>query len=226
MTIEYTPTQSQPIFRQHATIKTNDPEQTLVELNIEGTVSSRFRVMPQVLVLSRVSPRNPSRRTLEFSTSRLSRWKWKLHFLEPETIDFFEAEVLPMNPEELAENDGKSGCRVRVTVKPGLPVGPVRQTIRIGIRPPEDADAKSMDIDVEGTVDSDISLVGRGWNAVRNRLSIGEVRSDEGAKRELYLMLRGPLRNDTVIKPAVVDPSWLKVSLGEPRDLTSGGKVA
>ncbi len=222
--IEYTPTQSQPVFRQHATIKTNDPEQKLVELNIEGTVSSRFRVMPQVLVLSRFSnkeTKSADLRIFDFASEKMD--VEHCIFLQPETIDFFEAEVLPMEPDELRQNDAKSGCRVRVTAKPGLPVGPVRQTIRIGIKTPDEADAKSMDIEVEGTVDSDISLVGRGWNAVRSRLSIGEVRSDEGAKRELYLMLRGPLRNDTVIKPTVVDPSWLKVSLGEPRELTSGG---
>jgi hypothetical protein len=222
VTIEYTPTQSQPIFRQHASIKTNDPEQKLVELNIEGTVSSRFRVMPQVLVLSRFSAKESKSadlRILDFASDEMD--VETCYFLHPETIDYFNAEVLPMETDELSENEAKSGCRVRVTAKPGLPVGPVRQTIRIAVKTPDRANPHSMDISIEGTVDSDISLVGRGWNAVRNRLSIGEVRSEQGAKRELYLMLRGPRRNDTIIKPTVVDPSWLKVRLGEPRELTS-----
>jgi hypothetical protein len=127
-----------------------------------------------------------------------------------------------MSSEEVAETGAKSGQRVRVTVKPGLPVGAIRQTIRLSVSLPEDEDDRIFDVAIEGTVDSDISLVGRGWNSLYNRLMIGEVRSNQGAKRELYVMLRGPRRTETTIKPASVNPPWLKVELGEPRQLSAG----
>ncbi len=223
VTIEYTPTQSQPVFRQHATIKTNDPEQKLVELNIEGTVSSRLRVMPQTLVVSRISAKESKSadlRVVDFGSDRMKVAKYE--FLVPEGAEFFSAEILPMSSEEVAETGAKSGQRVRVTVKPGLPVGAIRQTIRLSVSLPEEEDDRILDVAIEGTVDSDISLVGRGWNSLYNRLMIGEVRSNQGVKRELYVMLRGPRRTETAIKAASVNPPWLKVELGEPRQLSAG----
>jgi hypothetical protein len=223
VTIEYTPTQSQPVFRQHATIKTNDPEQKLVELNIEGTVSSRLRVLPETLVLSRISAKEAKSadlRVVDFGSDQMKVARYE--FLVPEGGEFFEAEILPMSSEDVAAADAKSGQRVRVTVKPGLPVGAIRQTIRLFVALPEEEVDRVFEIPIEGTVDSDISLVGRGWNSLYNRLMIGEVRSNQGVKRELYLMLRGPRRSETTVEPASVNPPWLKVELGEPRQLSAG----
>ncbi len=224
--VEYTPSQARPYFRQHASIKTNDPEHRLVELNIEGTVTSRFRVAPQVLVLSRFSAKETKTadiRIFDFASDDVSVENFG--FTELDTARFFDAAVTPIPHDELREPEAKSGLRVHVTVKPGLPVGPVRQTIRLIVRTSEEKGAHTILVPIEGTVDSDISLVGRGWNASTGRLYVGEVRSGSGAKRELYLMLRGPHRNDTTIQPVLVAPEWLKVSLGEPRELTSGGSA-
>jgi hypothetical protein len=79
-----------------------------------------------------------------------------------------------------------------------------------------------IDIPIEGTIDSDISVVGRGWDAQYGRLRIGEVSGSRGVKWDVSLILRGPLRHEVTIKPQSVDPSWLKVTLGDKTDVSTG----
>ena len=38
----------------------------------------------------------------------------------------------------------------------------------------------------------------------------------------MFVLLRGDRRHDVTIKTGKVDPSWLKVTLGEPTELKSG----
>ena len=82
-----------------------------------------------------------------------------------------------------------------------------------------------VEVPIEGTVDADISIVGRGWNSKAGRLRMGAVHRSEGAKRNLFVMLRGPHRRDTIIKPTKIDPPWMKVTLGEAKELSTGARA-
>ncbi len=81
-----------------------------------------------------------------------------------------------------------------VTLKPGLPLGPIRQTIRLELRMAGVTPNPTVDLPIEGTIDSDISIVGRDWNSDAARLRIGDVQRAKGAKRDLFIVLRGPKR--------------------------------
>ena len=37
-------------------------------------------------------------------------------------------------------------------------------------------------------------------------------------------MLRGPHRHDTTIKATTIEPSWIKVTLGKPKELNTGDR--
>jgi hypothetical protein len=221
--VEYLTTQSQPRFRQHATILTNDPEHPTVDLTIVGIVTSRYRVVPDNLVLSKVSANESKTVEIQiygFVSEEVGLEKYE--FTDQKSADHFELTTLPMPRDQLAIPDARSGLRVLVTLKPGLPLGPIRQTIRLELKMPGYATNPVVEVPMEGTVDSDISIAGRGWNADAGRLLIGEVKSGDGAHRDLLLLLRGPHGRDVEIKPVKVEPSWLKVTLGEPTELTSG----
>ncbi|MGD9722819.1 MAG: DUF1573 domain-containing protein [Pirellulales bacterium] len=218
--IEYTPTRTQPRFRQHATVITNDPDHKIVELDITGFVTSRFEVVPGVLVLSRISAKEEKTveiRIYDNLSNAVSADKFE--FTGASTARFFEVRTEPIPRDQMGTRKAKSGCRVLVTVKPGLPVGPIRQTIRFELRMASMAAPQTVEVPIEGTVDSDISLVGRDWNPDAGRLTFGAVESAKGAKRNLFLVLRGPQRHNTQVKVTSVSPSWLKVELGEPREL-------
>jgi hypothetical protein len=80
----------------------------------------------------------------------------------------------------------------------------------------------TVELPIEGTIDSDISIVGRDWNSDANRLRIGDVQRATGAKRELFIVLRGPKRNDVTITPEKVDPEWIKVNVGKAEPWNTG----
>jgi uncharacterized protein DUF1573 len=220
--VEYQPNIHQPKFRQIATIHTNDPRAPRVELSVHGLVNAPYRLVPEELILSQFSTNETKTAELRIYSVLSDQVRVVGHELtEAETADHFAITSQEIPTSEL-EADAKGGCRVLLTIKPGLPLGAIRQTIRLEIQLGS-AGAKSMvEVPIEGTVDADISIVGQGWDQSQNRLSIGSVKSSRGATRRLLLLLRGDRRHDVTIKPGTVDPDWLKVTLGEPSELRSG----
>jgi Protein of unknown function (DUF1573) len=223
--VEYLTNANQPKFRQIAPILTNDPDQPRVELYISGTVSAKYRLVPEDVVLSRFSANETTTAQIKIYGLLSDEVRLVGHaFIDPETANYFEATSQPIPRDQLTEPGVKSGCRVLLTIKPGLPLGPLRQTIRLELQMGEGAEASTSTVEVPivGTVDSDISIVGQGWDADQNRLSLGSIKSSRGATRKLLLLLRGDHRHDVKITPGPVDPAWLKVTLGEPTELKGG----
>jgi hypothetical protein len=142
-------------------------------------------------------------------------------FLSAESASFFECTTAPMEREQLTEPNSRSGVRVLITLKPGLPLGPFRQTIRLDVEMGAGSEQTTLEVPIEGVVASDLSIVGPGWHGKSGILTIGNVDSAKGAKRNLTLLARGEARNNVVIEPLSLDPPWLKVSLGEPSELNA-----
>lgn len=225
--VEFSTTNSQPRFRQHATIRTNDPALPTLDLTISGVVTSRFRIVPESLVLSKVSANETKAATVRiygYVSDDITVAKHE--FTSQESARFFEVASEPIPQDQLAEPDARSGCRLLVTLKPGLPLGPIRQTIRLELQMAGVTPNPMVDLPIEGTIDSDISIVGRDWNADAARLRIGDVPRAKGAKRELFLVLRGPKRNEVTVTPGKVDPAWIKVTVGkaEPWNVRADGE--
>ncbi|HEX3727175.1 MAG TPA: DUF1573 domain-containing protein [Pirellulales bacterium] len=224
VTVEYLPGISKMHFRQVATVHTNDPHERRVELNIFGTVTSRYRVEPPEISLSKISAAET--KTTEFNIYAFQADAVSVvshSFAEPDTAEFFDVQSEPLEHDQLTVDGARSGCVVRVTVKPGLPLGAIRQTIRLRIALAGSQDTPEVEVPVSGKVDSEISIVGRNWNGEFNKLTLGSVKSSEGLTHKLFVVLRGPLRHGVKIKPARVIPDWIQVSLGEPSELKKDG---
>jgi hypothetical protein len=223
VTIVYLTSASQPEFRQQATIVTNDPDQPRVELKITGSVTSRFRVVPEVLALGKVSTqetRSADIKVYGFVADSIELAGYE--FTEADSASFFEVKSETLPADQWGEPQAKCAMRVVLTLKPGLPLGPIRQTIRLNLRLGGSNDAPTADVMIIGTIDSNISIVGPDWNADKNRLRFGVVKSAAGATRNLRLLVRGDHRHAIKITPSKLDPEWLKVSVGEPSDLPNG----
>ena len=221
--VEYQTNYYKPLFRQSATILTNDPEQPRIELNIKGNLTSNFWFVPNTFDFNRVSATET--KTVEMKVfSRLSDSVRiaKHELMSPESAEYFDIRTEVIAADQLHEPDAIGGSRVLATLKPGLPLGPIRQTIRLELELAGMPENPVTEMRAEGVIDSDISIIGKGWKADSGKLSIGAFKSAEGAKRELFVLLRGPHRHAVTIKPEKIDPAWLKVTLGQPTDLKSG----
>ena len=223
VTIEYTTSQYQPQFRQYATILTNDPAMPIIDLTIAGTVSTRFQIVPSSLSLANVSAketRTAEVKVLSYLTDEVALEGYT--FEKADLAPYFDVTSEPLPQDQFGDNKAKSGCLLRVALKPGLPLGPFLQTIRLELKTPGSSSATVVDLPVDGTIDSDMSIVGRGWNNDVHRLAIGSVKSSTGATRKLFIVLRGPDRHNVKITPGAITPTWLKVTVGEPSELKSG----
>ncbi|MEX0675869.1 MAG: DUF1573 domain-containing protein [Pirellulales bacterium] len=218
--VEYSPRTAKPEFQQYAVVLTNDPEQPRVELKIIGSVTNQFRMLPDRVVLSNASASQPT--TAEVRIFHYLSDKLRVvdcTFDDTPSASFFAAtsESIPRGELEL---DAKSGCRVLVTLNPGLPLGPFRQTIRLQLETGKNGERAEFEVPIEGAVASDLSIVGPGWHGASGVLSFDAgVKSDKGARRELNLLVRGDARRDIRIEPKKLDPPWLLVTVREPVEL-------
>jgi hypothetical protein len=109
-----------------------------------------------------------------------------------------------------------------VDVKPGLPIGPLRHSIAMQLRIPEEVVAE---LPLEGSVVGDLALAGSAWDSSRQALLLGTVSGKVGSHAQFFLTAKGPHRAS--IKPVVreVVPGSLQVDVGEGKPVGSGGVI-
>jgi hypothetical protein len=216
VTLEWTPRSYALDFRQTAEIRTNDPERLLVTLSISGRVLQIVRPVPEDLTLTRVAVSEPKVYTfkvLSYRDADLQLKKLALH--SDKLASLITLEDQPLSAEELAaEKDAKGGRKVTVTLKPGLPLGPLAEAVHIETNL---ADVPPIEVPLRGSIVSDISLAPRAdLDLDDNFLRLGPVRSTEGKTTKLFVMVRGKLAKEIKLKVGEIDPAdGLKAEIGE-----------
>lgn len=211
-------------FRQQVTILTNDPARPEIALVVEGAVVPTWKAAPDLIAFPKLSAEDGATATVRVVT----------YGAEPPTIEslgvvdeatrkWFEITAEPLPAAEIVGESGATGgFDVRVAVKPGLPIGSLRQTARIVFRIPEEITAE---LPIEGSVVGDLSFAGVGWDSPRQRLVLGTVSSRTGKKTTLFLTARGPRRE--AVRPVIreVVPASLEVTVGAAESVGAGGVV-
>ncbi|NUQ61958.1 MAG: DUF1573 domain-containing protein [Pirellulales bacterium] len=210
-------------FNQTATINTNDPEHPRLTFTISGRIVTAVSIAPTNLVLSGITAGEPATGELKlFGYLEKPLKITGYEVTDKTTADKFDLAFEPLPPEEIAkEQDARSGQIVRVTVKPGLPLGAFQQKI---VLKTDAENAPTVEIPVQGTISSEIAIIGSGWDDGRQILSLGTVSSQAGLERTIRILVRGPERNDVKIKPLSATPSLLQVETGIPTEW-QGGQV-
>jgi hypothetical protein len=208
-------------FRQTATIETNDPTRSRVVLTIEGKITRAVVSVPSDVVFSRVMVGQEATAETRLYCYLPQSWEITGYDLaQAETAGQFEVAYEPLTAEQLEEEpDAQSGYLVRVTAKSGLPLGPFQQTIRFQTSL---EDAPTVEVPVEGTVRSEISIVGGRWNNEAGVLMLGTVSSREGAQHKLLLLAAGPERKEVQFTPVATVPDLLQVEVGETAEMPGG----
>lgn len=213
--LEWTAKSDSGPFRQTATILTNEPSQ--LELSVDG----------QILPISGIEPP-------EFNFDKLSVDEIKSVqvyvmamlqddltvkdpvFADPSVRDKFDVKIEPVDRAALPNKQAKRGVRITVTTKPGLPVGRFNSWLSLRTNLPE---AEKVDIPLVGQLAGDISVGGSaGWNEEQDSLLIGSVKSSEGGRGRVNLIVRGPEATHVTFK-VLTKPAELNVKIGQPRRL-------
>jgi hypothetical protein len=206
-------------FRQTAKIETNDPSQHELELTIEGEIVKATGVQPPDFVFDKLAV-NESKTAEVYVMSMLQdELTVKSSELSDAALrDKFDIRIEPVEKEKLPDRNARAGVKVVLTVKPGLPMGRFDQSLTLHTNLKE---GEVLHIPVYGKLVGDISIHGNSsnWLPERDTLDLGQIKSSEGRKARLNLVVRGEHAAGTTFDVVSTDPSQLKVTLGEPKQL-------
>lgn len=211
---------SEANFRQTAVIFSNDRDRWRVVLTIEGRVEASVFALPPMLSVNDMLPGEDTHLEFTLGTKRtedlqIVNYRW----LNDKQAEYFELQHEPTPPNSGATGGALSyrgGVLGKVTVKHGLPPGPVQQTLELETNL---ADVPPTKIPIGGSISGHMSIRGSGYrtiNARRGMLSLGIIERGQPLSRELKLSLRGPRRGEVRPKIVEVRPSALQITLGEP----------
>lgn len=211
-------------FRQSATIETNDPARRNITLFVEGVVFQPIRPEPANVVFSGAkSGKESSSRVRLYSYKRTDLSIDGTEFLDKDSQRFFDVKFRPLTAEELAEEiNALSGVMVEVFTKKGLPIGPLRQTLKLN------TNIEPIEIPITGRVTGDftfnlVNLPGQEYqfDEEQNQLRFGSLESGQDASVELVLNTnyRGDQSDiDISIEPNEIIPSAKHIKIDVLRD--------
>lgn len=207
-------------FRQSATVNTNDPEHESLRFVISGKVVRPLAAEPQKLVLSNVHVGEQTQVKARLSAYFSDQLEVTGHSLaDVSTADYFDVAAAPL-PKDQLDSEVRSGVEVTVTVKPGLPVGAINQSLKLKTNL---TDEPEIDLPISGEVVGAVQINHKDWDREYGFLQIGQVKQSEGAKRVLNLIARGTDLAGLKLEPAEInDPEALKVTYGEAVELKQG----
>jgi hypothetical protein len=205
-------------FRQTATILTNDPTQSQIELLVDGQILALSNVEPPDFLFDKLSVGQTKSSQVYVMAMLQDELAVKDPQISDPTIrDRFDVKIEPVEPSALPNKLAKRGYRVTITAKEGLPVGRFHAWLTLSTSLP---DAAKLEIPISGQVVGDISVSGiSGWNEEQGVLNIGSVKSSEGGQGKVNLVVRGAGAGNIKFEVKSKEPDDLKVTLGEPKKL-------
>jgi hypothetical protein len=203
-------------FEQSAEIITNDPLRRAVHLTVHGDVIDLVRPEQEEIYFNNISANESTAASLNihaFKGESLSIDK--VEYTRPEHKDFYKISFAPLASDELESTPrATSGVKMAIELQPGLPIGSLDQTIRLTTNVQPDA---PLEIRVFGNVAGDIVLSGAKTNAEHRVVMLGTLSQSEGASHTVYLLVKGPYRDQTELSLASVEPATgIAVELGPP----------
>jgi hypothetical protein len=216
--LEWTAKTSPGPFRHGATLSTSDPGLSTLELTVEGDVVASSTLQPAELLLGTVSA-STSRSVSTILTSNLTddAQILKHEFSDPEIGKQFKLEITPLEKSELPRPEALSGVKLTATYDAGKSIGPFFTwlTLHTNLK-----NAQKLTVPVTGSVVGDISVFSPLWTPSQGVLRIGPVPRKTGKSVRLNLAIRGEHAVGTKLDVASVDPPELKVTLGEPKQMS------
>jgi hypothetical protein len=205
-------------FRQTATILTNDPLQSQLELTVDGQILATSGVEPPDFIFDKISVGETKSAQVYVMAMLQDHLTVKdPQFSDPTIHDKFDVKIEPVEQSALPNKLAKKGVRVTVTAKDNLPVGRLHSwlTLQTDLK-----DAEKLDIPLSGQVVGDISVGGiNGWNEEQGVLLMGSVKSSVGGHGKVNIIVRGQGALDVKFDVKSVDPPELKIKIGQPRKL-------
>lgn len=207
---------SDPQFEQSGPLNTNDQRRPSIHLTVKGSVIDTVRAERSDIHFSDISANEPASANLNIFGFRGSELTIEsVSFTDADLEKFFDVSFAPLSPEEVGkEHAAKSGLKMTVATKPGLPLGSFNQTVQIVTN---QNTPSVVSIHLIGNAVSDIHLAGPRVDSANMVVGLGTIARGTPAKNTVYLLIKGPYRDQTQLSLASVEPAGeLLATLGEP----------
>lgn len=172
-------------FRHSAKIRTNDPDNRVIELVVTGKVDQIYQLSPgQYWEVGELSRTEPTKFTGQVFSTVDDAFEFKsLTFDDKKMKVTYEA----MTSEDLAQKEAKSGYNVLVEVLPGVPIGPFAESLALKT---DDEGEGAIQVKVNGRMTGPIEILGPAYRAETNQISFSEFPAAEGKEVTLSLFVR------------------------------------
>jgi hypothetical protein len=210
-------------FEQSGPLNTNDPLKPSVHLSLTGTIIDNVRADRQDVHFHDLSPSESATGSVNVYAFKEGDFKIEsTDFSNPRVAKFLGVNVTPLTDSELAgEPKAKSGHKVTVEVKPGLPQGDFEDTLQITTN----QSTEPLSVKVIGNIASDILLMGPNVIREKSLINLPAISQKTGKKQTVYLIVKGPHREETNVTIESIEPkNDFSVTLGDPIHDTSKTK--
>src|SRR5262245_29615225 len=213
--IEWDVKTSDAEFEQSGPLKTNDSNRKSVHLSIHGHVIDNVRADRPDVHFSDLSPNETATASVNIYAFRDADLVVEKHEHQKLAIaEHLNVSFSPLETADLAkEPRAKGGQKMTIEVKPGLPQGSFEDTISVTTNQSVDP----LTIRVIGNIASDILLMGPNVNREQSIVNLGTFSQKEGKKHTIFLIVKGPHRNETKVEIESIEPKTdFSAKLGDP----------
>jgi hypothetical protein len=202
-------------FEQSGPLTTNDPNRPSVHLSIKGHVIDTVRVDRPDVHFHDLSPTESASGSVNIYAFRDADLQIEKHDINNAALaKFLNVSFSPLTSDDLArEPKAKGGVKMTIDVKPGMPYGDFNETVSVTTN----QSPEPLTVRVIGNVASDILLMGPNLVRDKSLVSLGAISQATGKKHTIYLIVKGPHRDDTKVEIQSFEPTTdFSAKLGEP----------
>ncbi|MEO8498152.1 MAG: DUF1573 domain-containing protein [Planctomycetota bacterium] len=213
-----------PALNETLEVRTSDPDHEVIRFDLIAYIADAAGASVSELALGTISTDEGGAASFHvygFVDEPVEIVECKM--FERENQKYFAWQVGDLTEEAVkaGQPHAKSGKEIKVTIEPGLPVGPLEQNFTIVARAGEEV---TISLPVSGRVTGDLSLIGGStFTADKSLLSLGRILVGEGASAKLHMMVKGNHRADVRLTVGECDPvGYLSATVGEPKAIQDG----
>lgn len=195
-------------FTHSATILTNDPETSRIDLRIAGKVRTILAAVPSEVTV-RCNRRRPALGEVVVYSEVWDHFSLKIEPLKDVTF-----EIEPADSSVIQQLGARCAQRIRVNLPPREESGFVSEHLQITATPSSVAEGspRSLTVNLLQITLKPIAFHGDKFNSVFKELQFGPLRPREGAQGRVVLVVRDEQRELTVRK-IEVRPEFMKVEM-------------
>jgi len=219
VTIEWEPLSVDEMFSQEAEILTNDPDNPSIRFAIRGKVHKMLQYYPpEGILLGDVNEDRPTESEIRLYSSVSD--SFEITNIKG-SIPQLSAVPHVITDGSIQEHGAKKGYLLKVTLAPGIPIGPFRGTLDIET---DARDGESIEILVEGNRTGPLKLLARHgaiWSARSRTLSLGRFNADVGRKVTCDVFVSCGPTIDFALSDIEVSPQFIQVELKQDNKFKS-----